>query len=127
MAKFDDVYYELWGTTEFIAITTNGEDGPHVVGNWGDYVRKLGLRDETIVMPAGSYHQTEKNLSLDNRVSLLIASRQVHGSRTPGQGCKITGTGEIVTTGAIVDEVKELFPWARGALVISVEKVTTQL
>jgi len=127
MAKFDDVYYDLWENTEFVAITTQGEDGPHVVGNWGDYVRKLGLRDDNIVMPAGSYHQTEKNLKRNNRVTLLIASRQVHGSRTPGQGCEITGTGEIVTTGAIVDEVKELFPWARGALIIKVEKVTTQL
>ncbi len=127
MAKLDDVYYELWEATEFVAITTNGEDGPHLVGNWGAYVRKLGLRDETIIMPAGGYQQTEKNLSLDNRVKLLIASRQVHGSRTPGQGCEITGTGELVTTGAVADEVKEKFSWARGALVIRVEKVTPHL
>ena len=45
MPEIDDVCRQLWEATEFVAIVTQGPEGPHVVGNWGDYVRKLGLRD----------------------------------------------------------------------------------
>ena len=114
-------------STEFVAIITNSNDGPHLVGNWGDYIRKFEFNDDTIIMPAGHYHQTEKNLSTDNRVKLLIASRQVQGTHGPGQGCEIAGTAELITTGTIADEVKKSFPWARGALVIHVEEIKFQL
>ncbi len=127
MSNMDDTCREVWAATEFIAIVTQGDDGPHVAGNWGDYVRKLGLRDDTVLLPAGRYHQTEANLKKDNRVTLLIASRQVQGTNSPGQGYQLTGTAEIVTTGPLVDEVKESFSWARGALVIEIDNATAQL
>ncbi len=127
MPEIDDVCREVWNATEFVAIVTNGPDGPHVVGNWGDYVRKLGLRDDMVVMPAGKYRQTEENLRLDSRVTLLIASRQVAGTNGPGQGCEISGRGEIVSEGPLAEEAKQHFPWARGALVVHVEEVRTQL
>ncbi len=44
-----------------------------------------------------------------------------------GQGYLIEGSGEVVGSGALFDEAKAKFPWARGALVIHVEKVTAQL
>jgi len=118
---------EVCETTEFVAIITSGDDGPHVVGNWGDYMRTLGIKEDTIVLPAGRYRQTEQNLRKNNRIQLLIASRKVQGSRTPGQGHLLTGTGEIVGSGEVVDAVKAKFPWARGALVIHVEQVEAQL
>ncbi len=127
MSKIDQVCGELWEATEFVAIVTNGQDGAHVVGNWGEYVRKLGLRGDTVVFPAGRYHQTEENLRRDNRVKLLIASRQVAGSHGPGQGCEMSGTAELLTDGPMVEEVKRSFPWARGALVVHVEEVSNQL
>lgn len=127
MAKIEGTCREVCEATEFVAIVTTGDDGPHVVGNWGDYMRVLGIRDDMMVFPAGRYHKTEDNLRKNNRVQLMVASRKVHGTRTPGQGCLITGTGEVVTSGEIVDAVKAKFPWARGALVIRVQDVKTQL
>ena len=127
MSKIADVCRQLWETTEFVAIVSNGPEGPHVVGTWGDYVRKLGIRDDVVVMPAGKYRQTEQNLAHDPQLTLLIASRQVDGRNGPGQGCEIRGRGELVSEGALVEEVKASFPWARGALVVHVEEVKTQL
>ena len=98
-----------------------------MVGNWGDYMRALGIGADTIVLPAGRYRQTEENLRKNDRVQLLVASRKVQGTRSPGQGYLIVGTAEIVSSGEIVDTVKAKFPWARGALVIHVEEVTAQL
>jgi predicted pyridoxine 5'-phosphate oxidase superfamily flavin-nucleotide-binding protein len=127
MARIEGNCRAVLEATEFVTIVTSGDDGPHVVGNWGDYLRAAGIGADTIVLPAGHYRQTEQNLRNDNRVQLLVASRKVQGARGLGQGYLIVGTAEIVATGEIADAVKAKFPWARGALVIHVEDVTAQL
>jgi len=127
MTETNQAYLDLVNATEFVAIVTNGEDGPHLVGTWGEYIRRLGPHSETIVMPAGGYRQTEANLAKDNRIQLLIASRQVQGSNGPGQACEITGTAELVTEGPMAEGVRREFPWARGALVVAIQRVALQL
>ena len=127
MTKIEGVCRDVCEATEFVTIVTTGDDGPHVVGNWGDYMRVLGIKENMIIFPAGRYQQTEKNLRKNNRIQLLVASKNVKGTRSLGQGCLIIGTGEILSSGDIVDAVKAKFPWARGAMVIHVEDVKTQL
>ena len=127
MAKMDGICLAVCEATEFVTIVTNGKDGPHVVGNWGDYMRLLGIKEDTIILPAGRYRKTEENLRENNRVQLLVASKKVQGSRSPGQGCLIVGAAEVLNSGAIVDAVKAKFPWARGALVVHIEEVQSQL
>jgi predicted pyridoxine 5'-phosphate oxidase superfamily flavin-nucleotide-binding protein len=127
MTRLEGNCRDVCEATEFVTIITSGDDGPHVVGNWGDYMRTLGIGADTIVFPASRYRQTEQNLRKNNRVQLLLASRKVQGTRSLGQGYLIVGTAEIVTSGKIADAVKAKFPWARGALVIHVEEVTAQL
>ncbi len=41
MAKIEGACREVCEATEFVSIVTIGDDGPHVVGNWGDYMRSL--------------------------------------------------------------------------------------
>jgi predicted pyridoxine 5'-phosphate oxidase superfamily flavin-nucleotide-binding protein len=127
MAIIEGNCREVCEASEFVTIVTSGDDGPHVVGNWGDYMRALGIVADTIVLPAGRYRQTEQNLRTHARVQLLVASKRVQGTRSPGQGYLIAGTAELVSTGEIADRVKAKFPWARGALVIHVEQATAQL
>jgi Pyridoxamine 5'-phosphate oxidase len=118
---------EVLEATEFVTIVTMGPDGPHVVATWGDYIRKLGVKDDRLSIPAGWYFDTEENLKRDSRIQLLVAARQVQGRMGPGQGYELSGTGTILTEGDEVDRVRGSFPWARGALVIDVEKAEAQL
>ncbi len=127
MSKLEGVVHDLLQATEFVAIVTSGEQGPHLVGNWGNYLRTLGTDGDTIVLPAGRYSQTEENLRKNAKITVMAASRQVQGTRGPGQGCVLSGRGEIVTSGPLVERVKAKFPWARGALLIHIENVQTQL
>lgn len=127
MARMDGICRAVCEATEFVTIVTSGKDGPHVVGNWGDYMRLLGIKEDTMIFPAGRYRKTEENLRQNNRVQLLVASKKVQGSRSPGQGCLIGGTAEVLSSGAIVDAVKTKFPWARGALVVHIKEVQSQL
>ena len=127
MNVIDATTRELLEKTEFLAIVTQGPGGPHVVGNWGDYLRRLGVQGDRIVLPAGHYDETEKNLQRDNRVQVMVASRAVKGSRAPGQGGVLSGTGTVQSEGEAAQRAKAAFPWARGALVIEVQSVKMHL
>ncbi|WP_367343695.1 pyridoxamine 5'-phosphate oxidase family protein [Methanomethylovorans sp.] len=119
---------EVLDKTEWVAIATCGDNGPHIVATWGEYVRALKTEDsEIIIIPAGYYNITEANLKINDRVELLIASKQVQGTNSLGQGCCISGKGEIQTSGKFADLARSKFPWAKGAFVITVENVSTQL
>ena len=127
VAKIDAVCREVIGKSEWIAISTSGPDGPHVVATWGDYVRALGIKDDTVLIPVGLMRKTEANLQRDNRVELLCGSRQVQGTRGPGKGCSLIGKAQFHTEGPLFDAVKAKFPWARAALVVTVEEAKPQL
>ncbi len=128
MIKIEGKCKEVLEKTEWVAIATSGSDGPHIVATWGDYVRALGIKDGTILtIPAGKYDKTEQNLKKNKRVELLMASKEVQGGHGPGQGCSFIGEGEIQTSGEFAEAAKKKFPWARGALVIRIEEIKTQL
>lgn len=127
MAKLDDVARQVMDKSEWVAIATTGPNGPHVAATWGGYIRTLGVRDDLLLIPAGHYHQTEANLQRDPRIELLFATRQVAGNHGPGRGCCITGTAELQVSGVHADAVKAKFAWARGALVVTIEKAALQL
>jgi hypothetical protein len=60
VTKIEGVCREVCEATEFVTIVTSGDDGPHVVGNWGDYVRVLGIKENMIVFPAGATSRQRK-------------------------------------------------------------------
>lgn len=126
MARIEGVCREVCDATEYVTIVTQGPDGPHLAGHWGNYMRIVDP-GEVVVFPIGRFQRTEQNLRANARIQLMVASRKVQGTRSPGQGCVIDGTGEIVTAGEYLDLVREKFPWARGALVMRVGAVSTQL
>lgn len=125
--KIEGVIREVLDATEVVTVVTMGETEPHLVASWGGHMRALGLEGDTILLPAGYFHQTEANLRRNGKVQLLAGARSVQGSHGPGQGCILSGRGEVVTAGPLADKVKATFPWARGVLVIQVEEARTQL
>jgi len=128
MAKMDAKSREVLDRAEWVTIATWSDRGPHLVGTWGDYVREMGIRDdEVIVIPAGGYRTTEENLKKNDCVVLLVASKQVQGTNSMGQGYRITGRGELQTEGRLAEEVKAKFSWARGALVVRMEEFSSLL
>ncbi len=127
MEKIEGICKEVVEKSEWVSIATVGPEGPHLAATWGVYIRKLGIRDNVILIPAGYLHKTEANLKQNPRIELLFASRQVQGNHGPGRGCLVAGTGEVQTIGVTATKVKALFPWARGVLVVTIESAVTQL
>jgi hypothetical protein len=128
MAKIEGICREVLDNAQWVAIATTGDDGAHLVGTWGAYIKSLGIKDDELVLvPAGYYHKTEENLKKNSRIELLAGTRKVAGINGPGKGCFIRGKGEIQTSGELADLAKKKFPWARGVLVIKAEEVLEQL
>lgn len=128
MSKIEQACKEVLDKTEWVAIATSGTEGAHLAATWGEYVRNLGIEnDEIVLVPAGGYRITERNLASDNRIELLCATKEVQGGNGPGKGCRIRGTGQVQTSGERFAAAKKRFPWARGVLVVKVEEAKPQL
>ncbi|MDR3631317.1 MAG: pyridoxamine 5'-phosphate oxidase family protein [Desulfocapsaceae bacterium] len=127
MKKIQGICKNVIEATEWVVVASVGENGPHVVGTWGEYLVALGIQDNEIRIPVGGYLETERNLEHNPYLEILCASRKVQGEHGPGKGCRIRGTGRIRTTGDQAAAVRGKFPWARGVLVITVEEVTEML
>lgn len=127
MAKIQEKCKAVLDKGEWVAVATAGADGPHLAGTWGDYIRALGIQENEIRIPVAGYRKTEQNLAKDNRIELLCGTRQVEGAHGPGKGCRLRGTGQILTSGELFDAARKTFPWARGVLVVKIEEVYSQL
>ena len=127
MVKIQGKCREVFDKAEWFAIATAGKEGPHLAATWGDYIRDLDTKDDKIIVPVAGYKITEQNLTKDNRIEILCATRQVSGAHGPGKGCRIRGTGQIQTSGEFAEVAKKKFPWARGVLIIKIEEVAEQL
>lgn len=127
MSLLESTCREVLDLTEVVALVTQGPEGPHITATWGDYVRTLGIGDDRLVIPAGSYHQMEANLARSPEIQILVASRQVQGTIGMGQGFTLKGTGTIVDSGEDMERVKANFPWARGALIVEITEAVAHL
>jgi predicted pyridoxine 5'-phosphate oxidase superfamily flavin-nucleotide-binding protein len=105
-----------------VAIATLGSDGPHMVNTWNSYVRVS--EDGRLLIPAGYFHKTEANITVNNQVLVTLGSSKVQGLQGPGAGFLIKGTAAFLKEGAEYDAMKSRFSWARAALSITVDSAT---
>lgn len=110
---------------DVVAIVTMGDDGPHVVNTWNNYIHVT--QDEHLLIPVGGMVRTEANLETDDNILLTIGSRKVEGNHGPGTGFLVKGTASFVKTGERFALVKKRFPWARAAMEITIRSVTQTL
>ena len=122
---FSEKFLEVLKHPGVVAIATQGQDGPHLVNTWNSYLQIVD--DHRFLIPAGYMHETEANLARDNRVLLTVGSHEVAGKIGPGTGFLIKGTAEFVSLGPDFEKLKAKYPWARAALVVTVESETQTL
>ncbi|HBG04924.1 MAG: FMN-binding protein [Geobacteraceae bacterium GWC2_58_44] len=122
---FPEKLLEVLKRPGVVAIATQGQDGPHMVNTWNNY---LQIPEEgRLLVPAGYMHETEANIAKDNRVLITLGSHEVAGKLGPGTGFLIEGTAAFVSSGPDFEAVKAKYPWARAALAITVASVTQTL
>lgn len=107
-----------------VSIVTQGENEPHVVNTWNSYVQ---AQEETLIIPVGTMVETEKNLKKNPKLQLTCGTREVQGLMYMGTGFLITGQGAMEASGSSFDLIRSKFPWARAALVVTVESAKQTL
>ena len=101
-----------------ISIVTKGADGPHVVNTWNSYITVTS--EDKMLIPAAGFVKTERNLNLNNKATLSIASREIEGYRGKGTGFIVEGTTRFITAGEEFNHMKEKFSWIRAVLEVTV-------
>ncbi|HEX3031727.1 MAG TPA: pyridoxamine 5'-phosphate oxidase family protein [Bacillota bacterium] len=108
-----------------VAIVTQGEDGPHVVNTWNSYIQVTS--EDSLLIPAGFMHKTEKNITINPDVLVTAGAREVEGNHGPGTGFLIKGTAAFRKEGSEFELIRGKFPWARAALEIKIASATQTL
>jgi hypothetical protein len=110
---------EILKNTGVAAIATLGEDGPHLVNTWNNYIKISA--DGRLLIPAGYMNRTEANVAHNDKVLITLNSRRVTGNHGPGAGFLIKGTASFVTSGPDYDLLKAKFDWIRATLAVSID------
>ncbi|ACN13513.1 FMN-binding protein [Desulforapulum autotrophicum HRM2] len=110
---------EILKNTGVAAIATLGEDGPHLVNTWNNYIKISA--DGRLLIPAGYMNRTEANVAYNDKVLITLNSRRVTGNHGPGAGFLIKGTASFITSGPDYDLLKAKFDWIRATLAVSID------
>ena len=108
-----------------VAIATLGQDGPHMVNTWNNYIQITD--DGRLLIPAGYMQRTEANIAFNSNVLITLGSSKVAGKLGPGTGFLTKGTATFLTSGPDFDAIKAKFVWARGAVAVTIASVTQTL
>jgi predicted pyridoxine 5'-phosphate oxidase superfamily flavin-nucleotide-binding protein len=105
-----------------VAIATLGQEGPHLVNTWNNYLRITD--DGRLLIPAGYMHHTEANIAFNPNVLLTLGSSKIKGLHGPGAGFLIKGTAAFITSGPDFDLMKSRFGWLRATMAVTIDSAT---
>lgn len=118
----DEKLLEIMKKDGVVAIATLGENGPHLVNTWNNYLRIS--EDNRLFIPAGYMHITEANIAYNPDVLITLGSSKVKGLHGPGAGFLIKGKAEFIKSGPDFDFMKAKFSWLRATLAVTIESAT---
>lgn len=99
--------------------STSKENGAHIANTWNKYL--IITEDEKIVIPCFGFHKTEKNVSENPVVEVVIGSHEVQGKMGMGTGFLLRGKAEFVKEGPLYDQMHEQCNWASRVLIFTLE------
>ena len=67
---------------------------------------------------------TQDNIAANNRVKMVIGSKEVMGKYGPGAGFLLEGTARVIREGKELAMMQERFNWANCILEVTVSQVT---
>ncbi len=102
-------------------VTWHGAE-PHLAATWNSYIHKT--QDGKLLIPVMGMKTTQDNLAKNNRVKMIIGSKEVAGKFGPGAGFLLEGTAKIIREGKDLSMMKKRFDWANCLMEVTVIKVT---
>ena len=102
-------------------MTWNGGE-PHLAATWNSYIHKTD--DGRLLIPVMGMQTTQDNLAGNNRVKMIIGSKEVMGKYGPGAGFLLEGTARVLKEGENLAMVRQRFNWANCLLEVVVTRIT---
>lgn len=99
------------------SIVAKDEDFPHVVNTWNTYVV---FEDNNLFIPVAGMNKMEEILEKDNRVIVVIGTKELMGLHGPGIGIKIIGKAIISQDIKECEMMKNKYEWARAVMKIEI-------
>lgn len=99
------------------SIVAKDEDFPHIVNTWNTFVI---FKDNNLFVPVGGMNKMEEILEKDNRVIVVIGTRELMGLHGMGMGVKIVGKAKIFQDIEEYEVMKTKFEWARAVMKIEI-------
>ena len=101
------------------SIVANGEDFPHIANSWNSFV---SYENNKLFVPVGIMKKMEEILKKDNRVIVVLWTREIEGLYGMGMGIKILGSAKIVDSGDEFKKIKDKFEWSRAVMIIDINE-----
>ncbi|OCL90141.1 FMN-binding protein [Aliarcobacter thereius] len=99
------------------SIVAKGNDFPHIVNTWNSFVI---FKDNNLFVPVGEMNKMEEILEKDNRVIVVIGTRELMGLHGMGMGIKIIGKAIISQDIKESEIIKDKYEWARAVMKIEI-------
>ncbi|UQZ89213.1 FMN-binding protein [Deltaproteobacteria bacterium Smac51] len=115
-------FLETLGKEGVAPIVTWSGGEPHLAATWNSYIHKT--EDNKLLIPVMGMKTTQDNIAANNRVKMVIGSKEVLGNFGPGAGFLLEGTARFIRDGGELAMMRERFSWANCVMEVSVTEVT---
>ena len=102
-------------------VTWSGGE-PHLAATWNSYIHRTD--DGKLLIPVMGMRTTQENLAGNNRIKMIIGSKEVMGKYGPGAGFLLEGTAKMIREGEDLAMMRQRFNWAVCIMEITVTKIT---
>ncbi|WP_418185820.1 FMN-binding protein [Aliarcobacter vitoriensis] len=99
------------------SVVAKGDDFPHIVNTWNSYVI---FKNNEIFVPVAGMFKMEESLKNDNKVIVVIGTKELMGLHGMGMGVKIIGKAFIQNDIKEYEDIKSKFEWARAVMKIEI-------
>ena len=123
--KLSYKFYDVLKHEGVVSIMSWGIE-PHLVNTWNSFV--VVTEDERLLIPAYGFRKTEKNVNVNNKITLAIGSKNVPGYKDyPGTGFIVEGTARYIESGEEYDMMKQRVDFLKRVFEVTVEKAKQML
>ena len=119
---FTEIFLETLGKEGVAPIMTWGGEEPHLAATWNSYLQKT--EDGKFLIPVLGMKTTQDNIAINNRIKMVIGSKEVTGKFGPGAGFLLEGTARVLRDGKEFAMMKERFSWANCVIEVTVTQIT---
>ena len=119
---FTDNFLETLSKEGVAPIVTWNDGEPHLAATWNSYIYKT--ENNRLLIPVMGMKTTQNNITANNRVKMVVGSKEVTGKFGPGAGFLLEGTARIIREGAELAMMRERFNWANCLIEVTVTQVT---